>query len=237
MAVKLNCIYHPDDTASLAVYEDHFHCYGCGAHGPLEKLQEKVPDVRKYRIIQSRLARENIDVRLDYIKSLPTKEIRGFQLPYDREAYYVVYPHAKFYTKRLFNPKSNSDKYRSPVGHRKPLFNVGNRLETSELFLVEGQLNALSLAAAVPNCAISSPGPCTDFSRPEYVNCYLQYKKIYIIVDKDAAGVAAGVALRETLQKAGKRVVLHPMEQDFNSLHTSNGLHSVREEFQKILEM
>jgi hypothetical protein len=27
------CPFHPDGNASLKVYDDHFHCFGCGAHG------------------------------------------------------------------------------------------------------------------------------------------------------------------------------------------------------------
>src|SRR6185437_6015632 len=27
------CCFHPDKTPSLTVYDDHFHCFGCGAHG------------------------------------------------------------------------------------------------------------------------------------------------------------------------------------------------------------
>jgi CHC2 zinc finger/Toprim domain len=30
---KINCPFHADNTPSLHVYADHFHCFGCGAHG------------------------------------------------------------------------------------------------------------------------------------------------------------------------------------------------------------
>jgi hypothetical protein len=30
---KLRCPFHADDTPSLHVYGDHFHCFGCSAHG------------------------------------------------------------------------------------------------------------------------------------------------------------------------------------------------------------
>jgi CHC2 zinc finger/Toprim domain len=32
---KICCPFHDDSTPSLQVYDDHFHCYGCGAHGDL----------------------------------------------------------------------------------------------------------------------------------------------------------------------------------------------------------
>jgi CHC2 zinc finger/Toprim domain len=31
----INCPFHDDGTPSLKLYADHFHCYGCGAHGDL----------------------------------------------------------------------------------------------------------------------------------------------------------------------------------------------------------
>jgi hypothetical protein len=32
---KTICPFHDDQTPSLAIYDDHFHCYACGAHGDL----------------------------------------------------------------------------------------------------------------------------------------------------------------------------------------------------------
>jgi DNA polymerase len=39
---KINCPFHDDDTPSLHVYEDHYHCFGCGAHGDLIDLLMKI---------------------------------------------------------------------------------------------------------------------------------------------------------------------------------------------------
>jgi DNA polymerase len=39
---KINCPFHDDDTPSLHVYEDHYHCFGCGAHGDLVDLLVKI---------------------------------------------------------------------------------------------------------------------------------------------------------------------------------------------------
>ena len=30
---KGNCPFHGEKTPSFYVYEDHYHCFGCGAHG------------------------------------------------------------------------------------------------------------------------------------------------------------------------------------------------------------
>ena len=37
---KLRCPFHDDDTPSLQIYTDHYHCFGCGNHGPLSDLPE-----------------------------------------------------------------------------------------------------------------------------------------------------------------------------------------------------
>lgn len=34
-AIQFCCPFHEDRTPSFTVYSDHFHCYGCGAHGDL----------------------------------------------------------------------------------------------------------------------------------------------------------------------------------------------------------
>jgi hypothetical protein len=39
---KIHCPFHDDDTPSLHVYEDHYHCFGCGAHGDLIDLLMKI---------------------------------------------------------------------------------------------------------------------------------------------------------------------------------------------------
>jgi DNA polymerase len=33
IAGKVCCPFHADDTPSCHIYDDHFHCFGCGAHG------------------------------------------------------------------------------------------------------------------------------------------------------------------------------------------------------------
>lgn len=31
--VKICCPFHNERTPSMAVYDDHYHCFSCGAHG------------------------------------------------------------------------------------------------------------------------------------------------------------------------------------------------------------
>jgi DNA polymerase I-like protein with 3'-5' exonuclease and polymerase domains len=39
---KINCPFHDDDTPSLHIYDDHYHCFGCGAHGDLIDLLMRI---------------------------------------------------------------------------------------------------------------------------------------------------------------------------------------------------
>jgi hypothetical protein len=39
---KIHCPFHDDSTPSLQVYADHYHCFGCGAHGDLVDWLVKV---------------------------------------------------------------------------------------------------------------------------------------------------------------------------------------------------
>ncbi len=32
------CIFHGDNNPSMKIYDDHYHCYACGAHGDVTDL-------------------------------------------------------------------------------------------------------------------------------------------------------------------------------------------------------
>lgn len=36
------CPFHAEKTASMKLYHDHFHCFGCGEHGDVIKLTSKL---------------------------------------------------------------------------------------------------------------------------------------------------------------------------------------------------
>ena len=36
----IRCPFHNDRTPSMKIYEDHFHCFGCGAHGDVIRFAE-----------------------------------------------------------------------------------------------------------------------------------------------------------------------------------------------------
>lgn len=244
--MKINCPYHDDKTASMHLYADHAHCFGCGKHVTLATLEEEhsvvsstwvgKPGSSYYPFKAKHGRQENVAKSLERINTLPRKLIRGFELPYDDKGYYIVYPNSNYYVLRLWEG-DNTNKYRSPLGHRKSLFTPSLSKWCDDLIVVEGQINALTAALCVPGVNIVSAGACTDLNRGDFVKYYLQFSKICIIVDKDAAGVSAGVELKKQLVNAGKRVVLFPMEQDINDVYVNKGEAGVKQKVSEAMGM
>jgi hypothetical protein len=58
---KINCPLHPDKTASCHIYEDHFHCYGCGEGGDAIALVKKFYGCSYGRAIQFLAKETDID--------------------------------------------------------------------------------------------------------------------------------------------------------------------------------
>lgn len=42
------CPFHPDNHPSLKIYDDHYHCYGCGAHGDVTDFVARLFDISQY---------------------------------------------------------------------------------------------------------------------------------------------------------------------------------------------
>ena len=41
------CIFHGDKNPSMKIYDDHFHCYACGAHGDVTDITAQLFDISK----------------------------------------------------------------------------------------------------------------------------------------------------------------------------------------------
>lgn len=200
MSYKVLCPFHKEVTPSCVVYSDHFKCFGCGRHGPISEL----PGNYSYTPAAP-LPRTDVRAEIARIKALPTKAIRGLELPYDSKGYYIVWPDESYYKIRLYDETS---RYRSPVGATKTAFRClgindskmslpGNVLVGDRpLYIVEGEINALSLAKVLINSDIVSPGSATDFDRFEPDKNYSRYT---IIVDEDAPGVIAAIKLKSKI--------------------------------------
>lgn len=238
MSNKINCHFHDDSTASLHIYDDHYHCFGCGARGTLDKLDTSV--VRAAMPFSIR-GPEDMPAALKRIDALPLKQIRGLELPYDHRGYYIRYPNTPYYVRRSWT--NVEPRFYSPFGIRKPplVLRYGSYAtqERGPLLVIEGQINALSAQLALgtegPAQTILCPGASTDFNKPDVVSQCLNYADIFIIVDNDAAGVVAAVQLRNTLLNANKRVTVVALDQDFNDILVNDGKESLKQKIKQAL--
>jgi hypothetical protein len=217
MSKLILCPWHEESTPSLAIYHDGYKCYGCGKYGPLSDLGMEGADIPPPK------PAENLVEKFDYIRSLPGVEVRGFSFPADDEAFYICWPDESYYKARLFNPRKG--KYLNPSGHKQPMLFVrheGNR----ELVVVEGELNALSVAKACPEVDVWCPGSASNFKSTKwsrYLNFLLQYSRILVVADRDAAGAEACIEIMSQLQGKVQEIKAHLMSPDANDVLTGCG--------------
>lgn len=219
--MRINCTSpaHTDDVPSMAIYEDGGFCHACGY------LDRSIANTDAPKREQ-----ENIGDKLEYIRSLPRKEIRGLQLPYDSSGYFIVWPDNSYYKKRLWDGPS---RYMGPAGHKPSLLRFSGL--GSSLVIVEGELNAMSLRFNYKS-NIVSPGSATNIMN--YLQDYLLYgPNIAIVVDRDPIGVVMGLELKRELQKRGKRVSLIAVKQDLNDVLQHEGIEGIKKWQKENLEM
>ncbi|MCI6580988.1 MAG: CHC2 zinc finger domain-containing protein [Oscillospiraceae bacterium] len=44
----ISCVFHNDKAPSLKLYENHYHCFGCGAHGDTTSLVAQITGLSQY---------------------------------------------------------------------------------------------------------------------------------------------------------------------------------------------
>lgn len=225
------CSRHQEQTPSVVVYPDHGWCFGCGSKIPLQELGvSTVEATREASYV------EDLEVTLRYIRTLPTKEIRGFQLPYNERGYYIVYPTNDFYKFRVLSDEAGS-KYKGPTGHKKPPFKV-KMGQGDGIMLVEGEFNALSASLIVADMTIVSPGGAGDFYSAmgkKLLQEVSQFSSIDLVVDADAPGVKAAIESKSILAGLGcSNVKIHLLEKDFNDVHTTEGLEALRSQIERL---
>jgi len=219
---NIRCPFHDDTRASMKVYGDVAWCFVCHMSVPVTELNLPA------RIISSK---EITDIKKEweYIKSLPKKLIRGLEMPYDNRGFYVLWPNKMFYKKRLNEGKT---RYIAPSGHKPPLYVCPG--ENSHLLVVEGELNAASIHRVKwDEYKIVSPGSAGEFLR--HLEYYLQYPRITLVLDKDAAGIVHGLQIKEILLKHKKDTRLVLVSKDFSSILETQGEDSLREYFERVV--
>lgn len=113
----VNCIFHNDRHPSMKLYNDHFHCFVCGAHGDVISFTAQIFGLTQYEAAK-RLAAD-FGIGYDKQSSAPKKQ------PHNTEA------EACSLLKRCISVlESNRDKYRpcSPDEELHPLYEESVKL-------------------------------------------------------------------------------------------------------------
>lgn len=207
---------HKENTPSMVIYEDRGYCFGCGITVPLSELNR--PDL----IPVTKPEPEDLPSTLAYIKSLPLVSIRGLFLPADEDNYYIVWPSNDYYKRRKFIP-GESSKYLCPKGHSKPLF-IAAETPNKTAVLVEGELNAISLASLNLGYTIISPGGCGDFNDRNFDKImqnkyFYKASRVILLLDKDVPGLDAAKRTKNFLLQNGfSNIIIRLLKQDCNEL-------------------
>ena len=227
--MKVLCPRHKESTPSVEVYADGGYCYGCGAQIPMAELEAMGP-------VPEIIERQATDLEEGnrYIDTLPTKIIRGHDLPYDDLGYYLRFPGTTYYKKRNWDTEP---RYLNPTGHKQPLF-VARQNFAGRLFVVEGEFNALSIASAYPDDDVVSPGSASNFKKYDAISVLpfrRYYRTIVVVTDNDGPGAEAAIHLKGLLANHVPEVRIVLMPRDANELHIEAGLEGLREEVKRAL--
>jgi DNA primase len=233
MNQRILCPHHKESTPSCVIYPDGWYtCFGCGARGRAKDIGQEVRKTGTKYV-------ENVSETLAHIATLPKRLVRGHFLHCDEHHYYVVWPDGSYYKRRSFAGDVAGPKYRGPSGVRKPIFWARAEAHPG-LIIVEGELNALSVAEAVDWADVVSPGGAGDFAShrlKEDLPNYLKYQTILIVADADKAGAIAVIELASALRPHVSDVRIFLMEEDANDILVNHGKEKLREEFEKRMEV
>lgn len=217
---------HTDTNPSCAVYSDGGgFCFACNT--TFRDLV--VPDTKVIKYV------EDLPAKLQYIATLPKQTLRGFELPFDKEGYYIVWPTNDYYKLRRWDSAHPSGRYASPSGIQKPWF-IANNSKSRTLVLVEGELNAMSVAKIV-NYQVVSPGSATNFY-DNYARNKLTslsgYNKVIVLVDADGPGFEAAIKAKQMIRNQIPDITINAMKEDANSILTTHGEKALRQEITEV---
>ena len=84
-----SCLFHEERTPSMKLYDNHFHCYGCGERGDIITLTEKIFSISPYAAAQKLSQDFHINYKKNYTpiseptltqKSYHEQEKRAFNM-------------------------------------------------------------------------------------------------------------------------------------------------------------
>jgi 5S rRNA maturation endonuclease (ribonuclease M5) len=221
--MKVLCPNHEDTNPSMYVYPERAYCFVCNFSCPSEEVLngEEIQKLKKEP--------EDIQETIRYIKTLRKVYHRKLEFYSNGQGYYIIWPNGSYYKFRRY---TGDTRYYGPVGHKTPLFVLKDE-GYKTLFIVEGEINALSFKQAYvqDEWTVCSPGSATEL--PRHLEFYLRFNDIYVIVDKDPAGVVWGLKLKNELLSRGKKVQLVALEKDLNDIWQETGKEGIEETLRK----
>lgn len=212
---------HKENTPSCVIYPTMAYCFGCRTKFDLKDLNIDPETIEYEETIPDLVA------DLTRINNLPKMAVRGLTLPCDGDYFYIVYPGCNYFIARSLTLHSGR-KYLCPSGARRPIYRA--RIEGNEtLAIVEGELDAASLALVPGTFDVCSPGAASNFNIERDLKFYLTYKRFYLYTDKDRAGFDAAVTMKTQLLKYTPfvTVVFKNPERDFNDILQEEGANGV----------
>ena len=232
--IFLNCVFHPEEEASLAIFKDYFKCFGCGKVGSIDYLLEElgIKERPKLDIVQN--IKESLITtilsQLSSLEGLPSDattfnaEFRN--ITKETFAHFQVFT-SDYYPDELVFPIFEGRELRGLI--RKPLtgkylanffqgyypFNFNNCCANG-LIVVEGVFDALSVwqAGFTNVCAILGTGNVFPFVK--YLR-QLKAKNVQILFDGDTAGYTAAKKLNGMYPNSS--IIEMPQDTDPNSLN------------------
>jgi len=215
---RIFCPKHKERTPSVVIYDTHAWCFGGCGRIELSDLGSV------YQQPSSTPPPVDLRADLERINNLPRASVRGLNLPVDGDSYYIVWPEGTYYKRRKFFAEDGS-KYLCPRGHKKPLLVARKGKSKENLVIIEGEIEALTLAGINGNYDIVSPGGVGSFKEGSWLNQVLTYKRFCIIVDKDNPGFKAAVELKRVLLKRSPYVdiVFKDKTCDINDILVKHG--------------
>lgn len=116
-------------------------------------------------------------------------------------------------------------KYMTVSGDRPRLYNTLALLKNvDDIYITEGEIDAITAESCGLN-AVAVPG-ATSW-KPWFINPFLGYKRVFILVDGDEAGLKFGHSVSKTLPNS--RMIPMPDGEDVNSLVTAQGKEALLE--------
>ena len=106
------------------------------------------------------------------------------------------------------------------------------RREGTVLSLVEGEINGLSVAKAMPEWAVASPGSASMFNSDNLTKTlthYRDYDKIVVILDDDPAGLKGLIETKAFFSKRHPFVDVLLLKPDPNEVLVESGTEALRE--------